>query len=43
MVPRVTGKLKRRAPATVDDVRFAKAHTDRPVKMALAGPMTVID
>ena len=43
MVPRVTGKLKRRAPATVDDVTFAKAYTDRPVKMALAGPMTVID
>ena len=43
MVPRVTGKLKRRSPATVDDVKFAKAYTDRPVKMALAGPMTVID
>ena len=43
MVPRVTGKLRRRAPATVDDVIFAKAYTDRPVKMALAGPMTVID
>ena len=43
MVPRITGKIKRRAPATVDDVRFAKAHTKHPVKMALAGPMTVID
>jgi 5-methyltetrahydropteroyltriglutamate--homocysteine methyltransferase len=43
MVPRITGKLKRRSPATVDDVKFAKAYTDRPVKMALAGPMTVID
>jgi 5-methyltetrahydropteroyltriglutamate--homocysteine methyltransferase len=43
MVPRITGKLRRREPATVDDVIFAKAHTDRPVKMALAGPMTVID
>ncbi len=43
MVPRVTGKLKRRSAATVDDVKFAKAYTDRPVKMALAGPMTVID
>jgi 5-methyltetrahydropteroyltriglutamate--homocysteine methyltransferase len=42
-VPRVTGKIARRAPATVEDVRFAKAHTSRPVKMALAGPMTVID
>ena len=43
MVPRITGKLRRRAPATVEDVKFAKAYTGRPVKMALAGPMTVID
>jgi 5-methyltetrahydropteroyltriglutamate--homocysteine methyltransferase len=43
VVPRITGKIKRRAPATVEDVRFAKAHTRHAVKMALAGPMTVID
>jgi 5-methyltetrahydropteroyltriglutamate--homocysteine methyltransferase len=43
MVPRITGKIKRRGPAIVDDVRFAKAHTKQRVKMALAGPMTVID
>ncbi len=43
IVPRITGKLRRRAPATVEDMKFAKAHTDRPVKMALAGPMTVIN
>jgi len=43
LVPRITGKIARRAPATVEDVRFAKAHTARPIKMALAGPMTVID
>jgi 5-methyltetrahydropteroyltriglutamate--homocysteine methyltransferase len=43
IVPRITGKISRRAPATVEDLRFAKAHTHRPVKMALAGPMTVID
>jgi 5-methyltetrahydropteroyltriglutamate--homocysteine methyltransferase len=43
VVPRITGKIARRAPATVEDVRFAKAHTARPIKMALAGPMTVID
>src|SRR5262245_18624528 len=42
-VPRITGKIARPAPATVEDLRFAKAHTSRPVKMALAGPMTVID
>jgi 5-methyltetrahydropteroyltriglutamate--homocysteine methyltransferase len=43
LVPRITGKLKRRGPATVDDLRCAKAHTTLPVKMALAGPMTVVD
>jgi 5-methyltetrahydropteroyltriglutamate--homocysteine methyltransferase len=43
LVPRITGKIARRAPATLEDVRFAKAHTARPIKMALAGPMTVID
>lgn len=42
-VPRITGKIARRAPATVADLRFAKAHTRHPVKMALAGPMTVVD
>lgn len=43
VVPRIVGPVRRRAAAAVDDVRFAKAHTDRPVKMAVAGPMTVID
>ena len=42
-VPRVYGLVKRRAPAVVDDLRFAKARTDRPVKMAVPGPMTVVD
>jgi 5-methyltetrahydropteroyltriglutamate--homocysteine methyltransferase len=43
IVPRVTGKVQRRAPACLAEVRFAKAHTQRPVKVAVAGPMTVID
>lgn len=43
IVPRIVGKLRRRSPATVADLTFAKAYTGRPVKMALAGPMTVID
>jgi 5-methyltetrahydropteroyltriglutamate--homocysteine methyltransferase len=42
-VPRVTGRVKRRAPATLDDLRFAQAHTAQPVKMAVPGPMTVVD
>jgi 5-methyltetrahydropteroyltriglutamate--homocysteine methyltransferase len=43
IVPRIVGKIARRGPATVEDLRFAKAHTRLPVKMALAGPMTVVD
>jgi len=43
VVPRITGRIARRGSATVEDLRFAKAHTARPIKMALAGPMTVID
>ena len=42
-VPRIVGKIKRRAPAIVDDLRFAKAQTDKPIKMDVPGPMTVID
>jgi 5-methyltetrahydropteroyltriglutamate--homocysteine methyltransferase len=37
------GKIKRRKPAIVDDFRFAKAQTGKPIKMAVPGPMTVID
>jgi 5-methyltetrahydropteroyltriglutamate--homocysteine methyltransferase len=43
IVPRIVGRIRRRTPATVADVSFAKVHTNRPLKMALAGPMTVID
>ena len=43
LVPRVTGKIVRRAAASVDDLRAAKAHTARPLKMAVPGPMTVAD
>jgi 5-methyltetrahydropteroyltriglutamate--homocysteine methyltransferase len=42
-VPRVVAKLKRLRSAVVEDLRFAKAHTARPVKMAVPGPMTVVD
>ncbi len=42
-VPRVVGKIKRRAPAIVEDLRFAKAQTTKPIKMDVPGPMTVID
>jgi len=42
-VPRVIGKIKRRAPAIVEDLRFAKAQTSKPIKMDVPGPMTVVD
>ena len=43
LVPRIIGKVSRRSAAIVDDFRFAEAQTDKPIKMAVPGPMTVID
>jgi 5-methyltetrahydropteroyltriglutamate--homocysteine methyltransferase len=43
LVPRVTGQIKRRGAASVGDLRLARRHTDRPLKMAVPGPMTVVD
>ena len=43
LVPSIAGKIARRVPAAVDDLRAAKTHTSRPIKMAVPGPMTVID
>jgi len=34
----VTGPLRRRRPLALDDYHFARAHTDRPIKVALPGP-----
>lgn len=42
-VPRVIGPVRRRGPTVVEDLKFAKAHTSRPVKMAVPGPLTVVD
>lgn len=42
-VPRVYGKVTRRAPAVLDDFRYARTRTDRTLKMAVPGPMTVVD
>ncbi|HWP60720.1 MAG TPA: hypothetical protein VNL14_22690 [Candidatus Acidoferrales bacterium] len=42
-VPRVVGRVRRVAPAVVDDFRFARAHASRPVKVSVPGPMTVVD
>ena len=43
LVPTVVGKIQRREQAAVEDLRFTKAHTDRPVKIDVPGPMTVVD
>jgi 5-methyltetrahydropteroyltriglutamate--homocysteine methyltransferase len=40
-VPRVTGRIRRTRPVEVDDLRFLRAHTDRPVKITLPGPFTM--
>src|SRR5579864_6886042 len=40
-VPRVTGKIRRRNPVEVDDVKFLRRHTDRLIKMTVPGPFTM--
>jgi 5-methyltetrahydropteroyltriglutamate--homocysteine methyltransferase len=42
-VPTVTGPLRRREPVHVDEVRWARAHTDRRLKFTVPGPMTIVD
>jgi 5-methyltetrahydropteroyltriglutamate--homocysteine methyltransferase len=42
-VARIVGDLTRPAPVMVPALRFAKAHTRRPVKVTLPGPMTMVD
>ncbi len=40
-VPRVVGKIRRRHPVEVDDLRFLKRHTSRRVKITVPGPFTM--
>jgi 5-methyltetrahydropteroyltriglutamate--homocysteine methyltransferase len=40
-VPRVVGPIRRTRPVEVDDLRFLRTHTDRPVKITLPGPFTM--
>jgi len=35
--------VHRRGPAHADEVRFARAHTTRPLKFTIPGPMTIVD
>lgn len=43
LVPRVVGPVRRREPILVGDLQFAQRHTMRPLKMAVPGPMTIVD
>lgn len=40
-VPRIVGRIRRRHPVQVEDLRFLKRHTRRPVKMTVPGPFTM--
>src|SRR5215467_7654506 len=40
-VPRVTGRIRRREPVEVRDLKFLKAHTSKPVKVTVPGPFTM--
>jgi 5-methyltetrahydropteroyltriglutamate--homocysteine methyltransferase len=42
-VARIVGDVTWSAPVLVDAVRFARAHTDRRLKVTLPGPMTTVD
>jgi 5-methyltetrahydropteroyltriglutamate--homocysteine methyltransferase len=40
-VPRIVGKIRRKHPVEVEDLKFLKRHTDRRVKMTVPGPFTM--
>jgi len=40
-VPRVVGPIRRTRPVEVQDLRFARAQTERPMKITLPGPFTM--
>jgi 5-methyltetrahydropteroyltriglutamate--homocysteine methyltransferase len=40
-VPRIVGKIRRRHAVEVEDVRFLRAHTNKPIKMTVPGPFTM--
>ena len=40
-VPRVVGRIKRKGPVEVRDMRFLRTNTDRPAKITLPGPFTM--
>jgi 5-methyltetrahydropteroyltriglutamate--homocysteine methyltransferase len=42
-VARIVGEVTRPKPVFLDALRFARAHTSRPLKVTLPGPMTIVD
>ncbi len=40
-VPRIVGKIRRNRPVEVDDVKFLRKHTAKPIKMTVPGPFTM--
>jgi 5-methyltetrahydropteroyltriglutamate--homocysteine methyltransferase len=40
-VPRIVGKVQRMHPVEVEDVKFLRAHTHKPIKMTVPGPFTM--
>ncbi len=40
-VPRVIGKIRRKHAVEVEDVRFLRRHTNRPIKISIPGPFTM--
>ncbi|HEU5321064.1 MAG TPA: methionine synthase [Methylomirabilota bacterium] len=42
-VPTVTGPIRRPRPVHLDEVRWARAHTERRLKLTVPGPMTIVD
>jgi 5-methyltetrahydropteroyltriglutamate--homocysteine methyltransferase len=40
-VPRVAGKVRRKRPVEVDDVKFLRANTTRTIKITVPGPFTM--
>src|SRR5215510_7256899 len=40
-VPRIVGPVRRRRPVEVEDVRFLRAHTAKPIRITVPGPFTM--
>jgi len=40
-VPRITGRIRRREPVEVADIRFLRGQTDRTIKITVPGPFTM--